>query len=160
MNIQIANYHISDPSDISGSGTVSLIPSRKDAVHSGIFKVKLAVTFDPAAQDYPSGSVRIDIDLSDSVKGTARSTTIEQVNTHGKHTPTAVITGRCNVTTQDHQEAKGCRFWLLAADNKRDGANGTPDVVSFIVYDRKGKRLAYGTGPLESGDIKVAAKGL
>ena len=160
MNIQIANYHISDKSEITGSGKVSLVPHRQDAGHSGSFKATVKVAFDPAVNDYPAGAVKIEVDLSDSFTGTASSTTIEQVNTHGKHTPTAVITGRCKVTAAAGQEFKGCRFWILVSDNKKATEQGAPDVVSFIVYDQKGKRIAYGTGPLASGDIDVTPSGL
>lgn len=161
MNIQIANYHISDRSKITGSGKVSLVTHRKDVNHSGLFKVTVTVAFDPTVDDYPAGTVKIEVDLDDSFShaGTATSTTIEQVNTHGKHTPTAVITGRCKVTAEGKQ-LKGCRFWILIADNKKAAEEGTPDVVSFMVYDRTGTRIAYGTGPLVSGDIEISPFGL
>lgn len=156
MNIQIANYHISDKSKTEGTGKVFLT-ARQDAVHAGMFKAAVNVSFDPAVNDYPTGSVTILVDLSDSFKGTARSTTIEQVNTHGKHTPTAVITGRCNVTLDENATApRGCRFWILVSNNRRLNDQGTPDVISFIVYDRSGKRVAYGSGPATEGDITVA----
>lgn len=158
MNIQIANYHISDKSKISGSGSVSLAPTRQDINHAGTFRVNIdSVSFDPATNDYPVGTVRIDVDLSDSFKGTAASTTIEQVNTHGKHSPTAIITGRCRVSSQE-ADFRGCRFWILIANNRgnTNQQQGVADVVSFIVYDRNGKRIAYGTGPLTAGNIDVA----
>ena len=47
--------------------------------------------------------------------------TVEQLDTTGKHTPTAYATGR------------------------------------FLVYDRNGKRVAYGTGPLSKGDVTIAS---
>ena len=116
--------------------------------------------FDPAVNDYPTGGVRIDVDLSDSFKGSAESTSIEQVNSFGKHTPTSVITGRCRVALQEPGTAPvGCRFWLLIANNKKAGEQGTPDIAGFVVYDRNGNRVAYGTGPLE-GDIEVSPTGL
>jgi hypothetical protein len=160
MTIQISNFHVSDKSKIEGSGKVTLVPHRKDINHTGIFTVKVRVSFDPAANDYPTGSVGIEVDLSDSFKGTAESTSIEQVNSFGKHTPTSVITGRCKVELREPGTAPvGCRFWLLIANNKRPNEPGTPDVVGFVVYDRNGNRVAYGTGPLE-GDVEVAASGL
>jgi len=160
MTIQISNFHVSDKSRVAGSGRVAILPRRKDAVHTGVFGVKIEVVFDPAVNDYPTGSVRIDVDLSDSFKGAADSTLIEQVNTFGKHTPTAVVTDRCRVSLQESGTAPvGCRFWLLIANNKKKGEEGTPDVVGFVVYDRNGNRVAYGTGPLE-GDIDVSPFGL
>jgi hypothetical protein len=160
MTIQISNFHVSDKSKIVGSGKVPLLPHRQDAIHTGIFSVEVRVGFDPGADDYPSGSVRIDVDLSDSFKGSATSTTIEQVNSFGKHTPTSVITGRCKVALEETGTAPvGCRFWLLIANNKKPSEPGTPDIVGFVVYDRHGNRVAYGTGPLQ-GDIEVSAFGL
>src|SRR5215207_367503 len=98
MTIQISNFHISDKSRVAGDGKVKLVPHRQDVNHGGVFGVRMDVVFDPAANNYPAGSVRIDVDLTDSFKGQAVSTLIEQVNTFGKHTPTAVVTGRCDVT--------------------------------------------------------------
>ena len=158
MTIQIPNFHISDKSKITGSGKVALLPNRKDGLHSGVFGVKVDVSFDPAVNDYPVGAVRIDVDLSDSFKGSAEATSIEQVNSFGKHTPTSVITGRCKVDAAGTTPV-GCRFWLLIANNKTPGQQGTPDVVGFVIYDRQGAKVAYGTGPLE-GDIVVSPTGL
>jgi hypothetical protein len=33
-----------------------------------------------------------------------------------------------------------------------------PDIVAFLVSDRGGKRLAYGTRPIHQGDISIKAK--
>jgi hypothetical protein len=158
MTIQIPNFHISDKSKITGSGKVALLPNRQDSLHSGVFGVKVDVSFDPAVNDYPVGTVSIDVDLSDSFKGNATATSIEQVNCFGKHTPTAVITGRCKVDAAGTTPV-GCRFWLLIANNKAPSQPGTADVVGFVIYDRQGIKVAYGTGPLE-GDIVVSPTGL
>jgi hypothetical protein len=32
---------------------------------------------------------------------------------------------------------------------------GTPDIVSFLIFDGAGKRMAYGTGPVVDGDLEV-----
>jgi hypothetical protein len=159
MTIQISNFHISDRSKIEGSAKVALLPHRAGP-NSGIFTVRVSVGFDPGVDDYPTGSVSFDIDLTDSFKGSAASTSIEQVNSFGKHTPTVVITGRCKVTLADGKPPLGCRFWLLVANNKKPTEQGTPDVVSFVIYDRSGNRVSYGTGPVASGDIEIAPTGL
>jgi hypothetical protein len=160
MTIQIPNFHISDKSKIIGSGQVPLLPNRKDASHTGVFGVKVDVSFDPALDNYPVGTVRIDVDLSDAFKGKVDSTSIEQVNSFGKHTPTSVITGRCLVTLATSGTAPaGCRFWLLIANNKKSSQQGTADVVGFVVYDRSGNRVGYGTGALD-GDIEISGFGL
>jgi hypothetical protein len=159
MTIQISNFHISDKSKIAGSAKVALLPHRAGP-NSGMFIVKIDVSFDPGVNDYPTGNVSFDIDLTDSFKGSAASTSIEQVNSLGKHTPTAVITGRCKVTQAAGTPPVGCRFWLLVANNKKPNEQGTPDVVGFMIYDHNGNRVSYGTGPVESGDIEVAPTGL
>ena len=91
--------------------------------------------------------------MSDSSAGaTITATTFEQVTSIGKHTPTAFINGRCKAA-----EINGCRFWLMIADNKGLDREGTPDIVSFLVVDGTGRRVAYGTGPVLKGDIKVTS---
>src|SRR5215217_3428472 len=74
MTIQISNFHISDKSRVAGDGKVKLVPHRQDVNHGGVFGVRMDVVFDPAANNYPAGSVRIDVDLTDSFKGQAVST--------------------------------------------------------------------------------------
>ena len=73
-----------------------------------------------------------------------------------------VITGRCKVTQAAlGTPPLGCGFWLLVANNKKPAeARGTADVVSFVIYDRNGNRVSYGTGPVASGDIEVSARSL
>ena len=45
----------------------------------------------------------------------------------------------------------------MIADNKRkDEEEGTPDIIGFLVVDKDGRRVAYGTGPVAAGDIDVA----
>jgi hypothetical protein len=53
---------------------------------------------------------------------------------------------------------QGRREPLLAdvADSKREREEQTPDVISFLIYDRNGKRVAYGTGPVAKGEVTVA----
>jgi hypothetical protein len=47
----------------------------------------------------------------------------------------------------------------MIANNKKAGdAEGTPDIVGFAIHDRTGTRIAYGTGPLKSGDFEIAPK--
>ena len=95
------------------------------------------------------------------INGLITSTSMEQVTTTGKHSPTMFINGRCRASKRTPVGAlvpvRGCRFWMMIADNKRATEQGTPDVVGFLVMDGKGNRLAYGTGPLRGGDFEVAA---
>jgi hypothetical protein len=50
------------------------------------------------------------------------------------------------------KQPEGLRFWFMVADN---GSKQTPTVAGFAIHDRKGDRIAYGTGPLIAGNVKV-----
>jgi hypothetical protein len=45
----------------------------------------------------------------------------------------------------------------MLIDNKKPSGSGTPDIISFLVFDKTGKRMAYGTGPVVEGDIDIAS---
>jgi hypothetical protein len=150
---QIPTLQVCNNTKADGRGIVK-IDSRADAIHSGKFTVSIQLKCD-ADNVYPTGALLIsDINMSDStVQGTITATSFEQVTTTGKHTPTVFMNGRCTAAN-----VRGCRYWLMIADNKRgDTGTGTPDVVSFLVFDATGKRIAYGTGPVLSGDLTVAS---
>lgn len=144
---QIPTLQVCNITKASGSGLVA-IPSRADATHSGTFKIRTELGCRPP--DYPSGTLELLVDMSDSlVHGTVAAVSFDQVTSTGKHTPTLYINGRCKAA-----EVEGCRFWLFITDN------GTPprnvDVVGFLVMNGLGKRVAYGTGPLKEGNLVVA----
>lgn len=155
----IPAFHVSDQSKAKGNGDI-FIQSRKDATHAGIFTVQLDVHFDPAVDLYPAGNLTIRTDLTDSAKGVFIATSIELINSYGKHNPTIYLTGRCNDDIQP--DAQGCRYWIMIANNRQPNttapAPGTPDVVGFAIHDRNGNRIAYGTGPVRTGDFEVMPK--
>jgi hypothetical protein len=155
MSVSIPAFHVSDVSRVSGSGEV-FIASRQDAASSGNFIIKLSVAFNPALNDYPFGSVFIKTDMSDGAKTSFEATSIELINSYGKHNPTVYITGTCKAGSPLNQ--KGLRFWMMLANNKQANANGTPDVVGFVIHDNLGSRIAYGTGPMKNGDITIDPK--
>jgi hypothetical protein len=152
---QIPTLQVCNQTVARGKALVK-IESRADSVHSGAFSVEIDLKCDPRGDGYPAGSLRIfDLSMSDSsVQGIIGETTFEQVTTTGKHTPTLFLNGRCKA-----DNVNGCRFWMLIADNKREDARGTPDIISFLVFDGTGKRVAYGTGPVIKGDITVQPTG-
>jgi hypothetical protein len=158
MGINIPALHNSSKSAAKGSAKI-LIPRRNDAGHSGIFSIKGGVSFDPSVDPYPTGAFRIIADLSDSLKATFTTTSVELINSFGKHTPSVFLTGRCNVRVNEEvkQPPVGCRYWIMVVDNKKEGnEKDTPDIVSFAITDNNGNRVAYGTGPVVSGDMEVA----
>ena len=160
MSISIPAFHVSDQSEVKGGGDI-FIASRKSGTTSGIFSVKIAAHFNPA-DPYPVGALTIKVDLSDGAVGAFNATSIELINSYGKHNPTVFMTGQCkgDLSTAGVPAPQGLRYWLMIADNSRDGATheSTPDIVGFAVHDRNGNRVAYGTGPVKSGDFKVTPK--
>ncbi|MBD0286716.1 MAG: hypothetical protein ICV79_14995, partial [Flavisolibacter sp.] len=74
----------------------------------------------------------------------------------GKHNPTVFLTGRCNDDIQP--DVRGCRYWIMIANNKNPNQQGTPDIVGFAVHDNNGNRIAYGTGPVRAGDFDIMPK--
>jgi hypothetical protein len=148
---QIPTLQVCNTTGAKGKAQVK-IEARADAQHAGTFDVAVELTCDPKNPGYPAGAVQIGgINMSDSlVQGTIASTSIEQLTSTGKHTPTLYVNGRCKA-----EAAVGCRFWLMIANNRPNVEKGTPDIVSFLVFDGAGQRVAYGTGPVVKGDIHV-----
>ena len=141
---QIPTLQVCNDSAAGGFGVVKL-GNRADAAHSGSFQFRFKVGCD--VPGYPSGIVELRIDMSDStIQGSVRSTSIEQLTTTGKHTPTAYLNGRCEA-----QDVKGCRFWMMVVNNGLE-----QDVVGFLIMDGQGNRVAYGTGQLRTGSVSVA----
>ena len=156
MSIQIPNLHTSNRTEAKVTALVQIV-RRQDSTHAGTFTVKGTFKFNPLVDDYPSCSLSITVDLTDSVKGTFISRDVQQLDTTGKVTPTLFATGKCNFDGENARDVRGCRYWLLMADNKREEERETADVISFLIYDRNGKRVAYGTGPVAKGDVSIRA---
>ena len=156
--VYVPDLHVSSRSIIKGKGTVQIL-SRKDSAHSGEVYIEASITYAPP-NNYPVlTTLLMKIDLTESLKCSVTGKTVEQVSSEGKHSPTVYLTGRCNVDPLESTNlpTKACRYWLLMASNKPSAsAQGTPDIVSFLIYNCDGTRIAYGTGPLVSGDIDIA----
>jgi hypothetical protein len=148
---QIPTLQVCNETGAKGRATVQIL-SRKDATHSGSFDISVELKCS-ANPGYPAGTLQItNLSMSDStVQGALTATAFEQVTSTGRVTPTLYLNGWCKA-----EKIVGCRFWLMIADNKKSDQDGTPDVVSFLVFDGLGKRMAYGTGPVVKGDLTVA----
>lgn len=155
---QLPTLQVPNPTNASGDGVVG-ITSRKDGTHAGTIRFKFKLTYAPPGDEYPAGSVTLDVDLSDALKMKVASTTVDELTSTGTRTPTVVVSGRCKVDPGDRIEVnpRGCRYWMLATDNSgpNEKDKGTPDVVSILIVDQTGKRLAEATGPLVAGDLTV-----
>lgn len=151
---QIPTLQVCNLAAAKGKGVVQ-IQSRADATHSGSYEITVALKCQSEAEGYPAGLLEIrGLSMSDSqIQGTVGSIAFEQVTATGKHTPTLYLNGRCRA-----EGVRGCRYWLMIADNRKaDDTSGTPDIVSLLVFNGQGTRVAYGTGPLVRGDIQVAS---
>ena len=157
MGPQIPANLIANKTLGKGKATIK-IPSRSDSTHSGAFNVSINVHFDPVVDPYPAGTVKITIDLSDSFCGVLTSTMLFHLSSTGKHTPTMYLSGRCTLTsTTPRPLTHKCQFWLSVANNKRTRDLINSYIVSFLVVDKSGTRVAYGTGPIIQGTVHVQA---
>lgn len=145
---QIPTLQVCNQTKVEGKATVKL-SGRSNPRYAGVFKVKIEVKCDPTGMPYPDGRLEIDMDMSDSqIEGTIKAISFEQLTSFGKHTPTAYLTGRC-----ENGQFKGYRFWMMLVDNSEE--KGTPDIIGFLIFDGRGIRIGYGTGPIVDGDISV-----
>jgi len=160
---QIPSLQVCNSAAVKGDGSV-FIPKRIDVgtAKTGTFDVRVSISCSPLTQNYGVGSIGFhNISLDDSLVSTAVvSTSIDQITTTGRETPTIYITGRCKVeapSTIDNKRFEGCKFWAMIADNfdPTGAQDSSPDIVSFLVFNGQGQRISYGTGPLK-GDIFVA----
>lgn len=140
-----------DRCSAQGGGLVK-IESRAVGAINGTFKIEINFDFNPAIHENPIGSLRIDTKLSDGTNGEFKSSTFFSVNVHGKHNPTLFITANMDENLPNY---KGCKMWLMIANNKNTEFRGTFDIISFVVQDNKGQLINYGTGQLVEGDIKI-----
>ncbi|HKO57856.1 MAG TPA: hypothetical protein VJ276_18455 [Thermoanaerobaculia bacterium] len=152
---QIPTLQVCNGTTSVGGGTVQIL-ARQDLQHTGKANIKIQMGCDPInGNGYPSGAFSMNVSFSDSSVATVSSTTVEQYTTTGKHTPTLYANGRCNASNPGAATIP-CHWWLTIANNRgANQPNGTPDIVGFLIVDKTGKRLTYGTGPLVSGDINI-----
>jgi len=130
--------------------------SRKDANHTGDFEI----TVDARCQQGKPSVSNLEINavnLTDTaVKGKIFAQELSQLTSLGKAvTPTVFLSGPCKSTIPG--DALGCRLWIMFVDSGPfNGSNNpNPDLVSFIVVDESGHRLAYGTGTVTLGDVYI-----
>jgi hypothetical protein len=152
--LQVCNV----PTVVQGAGTVTIV-ARQGPGLSGSFTVQVSLQCD-LNTGYPIGSLTISgISMTDSaIQGTVVATTFEQLTSTGRVTPTAFLNGRCSADSPaGAAPIQGCRYWIMFANNNgATPAAGTADVVGFLIMNKAGQRVAYGTGPVVHGHINVA----
>lgn len=158
QQLQIPPSSVPNETAVKASGTVTIL-SRKDIQHAGKFKFTVGESYQPLTDPYPSGTVKLSIDLSDTqlngiVVVNVTNPGIMQMTSIGKHTPTVFLYARC-----DYGENQKGYLWMMLVDNKKPEAAGTSDIVQFVVLDKSGKRIAYGCGPVDAGGDVNAVSG-
>jgi hypothetical protein len=164
--MQVCNLNSGTSVQSVGSPQVH-IPSRAPGGFTGNVNIRVAAGCDPTT-GFPVGAVSLfNISMNDpspaGFVGSISSVQIDQITSTGTVNPTAYLAGKCFAQTAT---AAGvgtipCHFWVLFAHT--GGPNDTApslglDIVSFLVVDKTGKRLAYATGPvvIGSGGVIVA----
>ena len=137
------------------------IPSRIPGGFTGNVNIRVLAGCDPTT-GFPTGAVSLfNISMNDpspaGFVGSISSAQIDQLTFTGTVNPTAYMAGKCIAQSASTTGAVGtipCHFWVLFAHT--GGTNDLapslgPDIVSFLVVDKTGKRLAYATGPIVTG---------
>jgi hypothetical protein len=141
----IPAFHVLGLSKAKGKGDAFTFNDR-DATSSRVFHIDMDVSFDPATDDYPAGTLSIQTDMNDGAKGIFIASTIELINSYyGKQDPTIYLTGQCKSTAHPTAPIDGCRYWLMVVNDTKDN-NRTRNIVGFCIQDRNGNRIAYGAG--------------
>jgi hypothetical protein len=130
--------------------------SRRDAQHSGQFRVTMDLSCDDDTSHVRVSNLEIHAqELADSDPSIDRVISVDhdgvvQLFSIGQAmTPTVFVSGPCLGGGRN-----GCQFWLMLVDNGRDRSKGS-HLVAFLVTDKSGKRLAYGAGPVLEGDLSI-----
>jgi len=154
QQIQIPTLQVCNDTELTANNAVVIIETRKSPSFTGFFALRGKLECVPTkGVVYPVGTLGIfGINMSDShIQGDVTFTTFEQVTSGGKDTPTMWVSGQCKAAN-----VRGCHYWLMAVNNVPGHPVGkTYDVVSFLILDETGKRVAYGTGNVVDGDLKI-----
>jgi hypothetical protein len=155
QKIQIPSLQVCNFTTLLANNAVVIVDTRAGAPLTGFFSLRGSLNCNPAAGlVYPTGTLGIfGISMNDSpILGDVIFTTFEQVTSGGRATPTLWLTGRCKA------KVRGCHYWLMAVDNVKGHPVGkTFDVVSFLILDQNGSRVAYGTGNVVDGDLEITS---
>jgi hypothetical protein len=156
QQIQIPSLQVCNATKLLANNAVVIVDTRKSPSFTGFYALRGKLECDPAAGVvYPAGTLGIfGINMNDShIQGDVTFTTFEQVTSGGKATPTMWVSGQCKAAN-----VRGCHYWLMAVNNVQGHQVGkTFDVVSFLILDENGKRVAYGTGNVVDGDLQITS---
>jgi hypothetical protein len=159
--LQVCNNVASSVSVISSGAPLINIPSRVSGGFTGNVTVNVNAGCN-ANTGFPTGSVTLSgLSMNDPFPGgfvgSISSVLIDQITSTGTENPTAYMSGQCmaqTVSTPGTVTLTPCHFWILFADTagpNTSAPNGGQYIVSFLVFDKTGKRIAYATGQVTSG---------
>jgi hypothetical protein len=156
QQIQIPTLQVCNDTKLAANNAVVIVETRKSPSFTGFFSLRGTLECVPTSGIvYPTGTLGIfGINMNDShILGDVTFTTFDQVTSGGRATPTMWVSGQCKAAN-----VKGCHYWLMAANNAQGHPVGkTFDVVSFLILDETGKRVAYGTGNVVDGDLTISS---
>jgi hypothetical protein len=155
QQIQIPTLQVCNDTKLSANAFI-IIDTRKSPPFTGFFSLRGRLECEPTAGIvYPTGTLGLfGISMNDShIQGDVKFTTFDQVTSGGRVTPTMWVSGQCEAAN-----VRGCHYWLMAVNNVQGHQVGkTFDVVSFLILDESGKRVAYGTGNVVDGDLQISS---
>jgi hypothetical protein len=154
QQVQIPPLLVGNNTQVKGKATVNLGVQ-------GSFMLEIDVRCDQTTNGFPKGSLNFTVPTTGesllqgplTVGERANPVYFNQLTSTGNKAPTAFLLAMCEGTTT--KPVFHGWIWIMIADNKLSGSK-LPDIVSFLVLDTSGKRVAYGTGPVTSGDLTVA----
>ncbi len=160
LNVQIPTSQPCNNSEVNVANAEVFIlcrqltsPTNPSQNRTGVFTVNGAAKFNPATMSYPimSTNFRINVSLTDSTSGTFNCTTIEQLARWGKTNPTIWLSGHCQGPHLD-----GCRYWLMIVGSIEGPDPRLFKIISFIIFNKEGNPIAYGTGPVRRGNVRIS----
>jgi hypothetical protein len=160
--LQVCNL-TSGMSVTSSGAPLVHIPSRVPGGFTGNVTFNVRASCDPTT-GFPVGTVTLSaLSMNDpspgGFVGSISSVHIDQITSTGTVNPTAYMSGQCMAQTASPAGTVGtvpCHFWILFASGPINSSTVPgPDIVSFLVFDKTGKRIAYATGQVSGGTIQV-----
>jgi hypothetical protein len=133
------------------------IPSRMLGGFTGNVTVNVNVQCNPST-GFPAGTLTLSaLSMNDTLAGlfSISAVQFDQVTSTGTTNPTAYLSGQCMAQTVGifGTITVPCHFWIMLVTGTSSSTNNIPgpDIVSFLVFDKTGKRIAYASGPVTSG---------
>jgi hypothetical protein len=136
------------------------IPPQYSSSFSGTITIRqLNLSCNPSlsSNPYPTGNLVFTVDLSDTSFGSVFDVIVTkpiQLTYVGQVAPTTFFSAMCDM--KNEKTPKGYLWMLFSDNNGKTAAKPSQDIVSFVLLDPHGSKIAYGTGTVIKGNIVVA----